>query len=70
MPKQYLEFFDLDTFIVCLIAVGNLVDINLPELAAFFFDPKTVLSYADDLLRLAISGFSVLILYKKYKKLK
>jgi hypothetical protein len=70
MPNRLIQLFDLDAFIISIIGISNLLNVDVSEVTSFFFDPVTMIGLIDDFFKFSISGFSALILYKKYKKLK
>lgn len=71
MPKQTLiNLFDLDALIITLIGVGTFMDIDSQKVVEYILNPENILYIVKECFKLAISLFSVLILYKKYKKLK
>lgn len=70
MYKTLTLFFDLDTLVIMLIGAFNFLQIDFIELLEYVKNPTEVLSFIDEIIRVFISLFSVLILYKKYKKTK
>jgi len=70
MPNRFTEFLDMDAGVIILIALGNFLNIDSGKLISVVTSQIGFISILDDILKLLISVFSVLILYKKYKKIK